>query len=97
MITILKIIMIAIFEILPASPFQSMFDSAVLDSSLIETLNWFLPFDVCAGMMLTWLNCVLVYYAFVMIKKIVIDILLDKIISAASGLAGAAGSIAGGA
>lgn len=96
MITILKIIMIAIFEILPASPFQSMFDSAVLDSSLIETLNWFLPFDVCASMMLTWLNCILVYYAFVMIKKIVLDILIDKIISAASGLAGAAGSIAGG-
>lgn len=91
MISILKIIMIAIFEMLPTSPFPSMFDSVVVDSTFLATLNWFLPFDICANMMLTWLNCILVYYAFVVIKKIVLDILVDKIISAGGGLIGAAG------
>lgn len=95
MINILKIIIIAIFEMLPTSPFPSMFDSAVVDSTFLAAMNWFLPFDICANMMLTWLNCILVYYAFVMIKKIVLDILVDKIISAGSGLIGAAGGISG--
>lgn len=97
MINIIKIIMIAIFEMLPTSPFPAMFDSAVVDSTFLETLNWFLPFDICAEMMLTWLDCILIYYAFVMIKKIVLDILIDKILSAGAGLVGAAGSISGGA
>lgn len=95
MITILKIIMIAIFEMLPTSPFPTMFDSVMVDSDLISTLNWFLPFDVCANMMLAWLDCILVYYAFVVVKKIVLDILVDKIISAGSGLIGAAGAAGG--
>ena len=90
-ISILKIIIIAIFEMLPSSPFPAMFDSAVMDSTFLETLNWFLPFDVCANMMLAWLNCILVYYAFVLVKKIVLDILVDKIISVGTGLVGAAG------
>ena len=95
MISILKIIMIAIFEMLPTSPFPSMFDSVVVDSTFLATLNWFLPFDTCANMMLTWLNCILVYYAFVIVKKIVLDILVDKIISAGGALVGAAGGIGG--
>ena len=95
MISILKIIMIAIFEMLPTSPFPSMFDSVVVDSTFLSTLNWFLPFDICANMMLTWLNCILVYYAFVVIKKIVLDILVDKIISAGGGLIGAIGGMGG--
>lgn len=95
MVNIIKILMIAIFEMLPTSPFPAMFDSAIADATFLETLNWFLPFDICAGMMLTWLDCILVYYGFVLIKKIVIDILIDKILSAGTGLIGSLSNITG--
>ena len=95
MISLLKVLMIAVYEMLPTSPFRSMFDSAVVDSSFLAALNWFLPFDTCADMMLTWLDCVLVYYVFVIAKKIVLDILIDKILSAGTGIIGAAGGISG--
>lgn len=96
MVSILKMIFIAIFTLLPTSPFQAMFDELMVDFDYLPYLNWFLPFDICANMMLAWLDCVLVYYGFVMVKKIVIDILIDKIIGASAGLIGAAGGVSGG-
>lgn len=88
MITLLKMLMIAIFDILPNSPFQQLIDGAFDEADFLPYLNWFLPFDICGNMMLTWLNCVLVYYAFVMVKKIVLDYLLDILLQAGSTLAG---------
>lgn len=81
MVNILKIIIIAIFELLPTSPFPTMFDSAIANADFLAYLNWFLPFDVASIMMLSWLDCVLIYYLFVLVKKIVMDILIDKILT----------------
>lgn len=85
MISLLKIIMIAVYEMLPTSPFPSMFDSAAVDSSFLAVLNWFLPFDTCAEMMLTWLDCVMLYYVFVIAKKLLFDVILSNVISAGGG------------
>ena len=93
MINILKVLIIAIFEMLPTSPFPSMFDTAFANAEFLSYLNWFLPFDICANMMLAWLDCILIYYAFVIIKKIVLDILVDKIISIGGALIGSIGSV----
>ncbi len=95
MINILKIIFIAIFELLPTSPFQVMFDQLMTDFDFLPYLNWFLPFDTCSVMMLAWLDCVLVYYAFVLTKKIVVDFVLQKVVSAGLTIAAGAGALGG--
>ena len=79
MISLIKMIIIAVFNLLPNSPFQKMFDSLMLDWDFMEYLTWFLPFDICANMMLAWLDCMLVYYVFMLTKKIVI-IAIDLIV-----------------
>lgn len=72
MISLIKMIIIAVFNLLPDSPFQQMFDSLMLDWDFMEYLTWFLPFDICANMMLAWLDCMLVYYVFMLSKKVII-------------------------
>lgn len=88
MISLLKLLFIAIFELLPTSPFQKMIDDMALDFDFLPYLNWFLPFDTCSVMMLVWLDCVLVYYGFVLVKKIVLDYLIDIFIKAGGSLVG---------
>lgn len=80
MINIIKIIILKIFSILPDSPFQQGF--ADMDMSFFPSLNWFLPLDVCANITLVWLNCIMVYYIFVLIKGIVMSVLKSKIAKA---------------
>lgn len=92
MLKIIKIIVDAVFNLLPDSPFQSMIDSVIFDKELLPFLNWFLPFDICAKMTLTWLGCILVYYTFVLVKKIVFDFIINKVIA---GIAVALGGISG--
>lgn len=79
MISLIKMIIIAVFNLLPNSPFQQMFYSLMLDWDFMQYLTWFLPFDICANMMLAWLDCMLVYYVFMLTKKIVI-IAIDLIV-----------------
>lgn len=85
MISLLKILMVTVYEILPTSPFRGMFESASVDSSFLAALNWFLPFDTCANMMLTWLDCVVAYYVFVIVKKLLFDVILSNIVTSGSG------------
>lgn len=69
---IIEVIIIAVYNILPDDPFVPILES--ISTSGVEYLsfmNWFLPFDTCSTMMLAWLNCILVYYLFVLIKKLV--------------------------
>lgn len=83
MISLIKMIIIAVFNLLPNSPFQQMFDSLMLDWDFMEYLTWFLPFDICANMMLAWLDCMLVYYVFMLSKKVItmtIEIVVELIL-----------------
>ena len=80
MINLIKIIVMAIFSLLPDSPFQSMCDSVIFDKDFLPFLNWYIPFDICAEMTLAWLACVLTYYTFVMVKKIIYDFIINKIL-----------------
>lgn len=84
MINLIKIIVFAIFSILPDSPFHAMVDSVIFGSDFLPFLNWYLPFDICASMTLSWLECVLLYYLFVMVKKVVYDFILNKVLSGIS-------------
>lgn len=84
MINLIQIVIIAIFEILPDSPFRAMFDELMIEFDFLPFLNWFLPFDICANMMLAWLDCILIYYFFVMVKKIVWDLIMSKLVTLGS-------------
>lgn len=82
MISLIKMIIISVFNLLPNSPFQQMFDSLMLDWDFMQYLTWFLPFDICANMMLAWLDCMLVYYVFMLSKKVItmtIEIVVELI------------------
>lgn len=81
MINLIQIVISAIFEILPDSPFKAMFDELMIEFDFLPFLNWFLPFDICANMMLAWLDCILIYYFFVMVKKIVWDLIMSKLVT----------------
>ena len=81
MLNLLKTIVTAIFSLLPDSPFQDMVDNVMVDMDFLPFLNWYVPFDICADMTLAWLACILSYYLFVMVKKIVYDFVLQKVIS----------------
>lgn len=91
MINILKIIILALINLLPDSPFQTIIDGISYDVDFLPTLNWFLPFDVCAYMTLVWIHCIVVYYMYVVVKKIVMDYIIKKVFTSIS-----IGSISGG-
>lgn len=68
---IIEVVIIAIYGILPDDPFVPILESIqVSGMEYLSFMNWFLPFDICSTMMLAWLNCILVYYAFVLVKKL---------------------------
>jgi hypothetical protein len=94
MLNILLIVITAIFNILPDDPFKTIVDGVIYDLDFLPTLNWFLPFDVCANLTLAWLDCLLAYYLFVLIKKLVVDIIIPRVFSSLSvGIAGLSGLV----
>ncbi len=82
MMSILYSIITWIFNLLPDSPFQSMVDGLVYKIDFLPQLNWFIPFDIMAVMTGTWVDCILIYYVFVLVKKIVMDYLVEKFLNA---------------
>lgn len=73
MINILKIILLKLFSLLPDSPFTEYFETA--DTGFLTYLDWFLPVQICSNILLAWLACVLVYYIYLMIKKIATNLI----------------------
>lgn len=88
MLNIIKTLFMAVFNLLPDDPFISIVDGVVYDVDFLPTLNFFVPFDICATMLLGWLDCILVYYAFMLVKKIVLDYVLSKVLSAITAVFG---------
>lgn len=84
MITLIKWIVLVIFNLLPDSPFSLMLDQLSLDGDMLQYLNWFLPLDIIGNMMLAWLDCMLAYVIFKIIWMIVKVLLLSKIKGLAS-------------
>ena len=68
----------AVFALLPDSPFKEIIDSFVIEFKFIKYLNWFIPFDLFSSMMLSWLECVVIYYTFEFVRYVV-DKLFDFI------------------
>lgn len=81
MITILKWIVLTLYNILPDSPFTGMVENLELQQDFLEYLNWFLPIDIMGNMMLAWLDCILLYVLFYLIAKLV-KMIVDMVIKA---------------
>lgn len=82
MINILKIIVIKIFSILPDSPFSQFFED--MDTGFFEYLNWFLPLDTCLVMLLAWIDCVLIVFIILLVKKYIVDTIISIVVNVSS-------------
>ncbi|MBD5525424.1 MAG: hypothetical protein HDR04_13600 [Lachnospiraceae bacterium] len=71
MISLIKWVIVTIFNILPDSPFTHMVDELELNRDFLQYLNWFLPLDIVGNMIIAWLDCVLLYVIFFIVWKII--------------------------
>lgn len=92
MIKLIKWVLLTIISLLPDSPFTSIIDNLTMDGFTLEYLNWFLPLDIAAVMVLAWVQCMGLYLVFVILKEIIVKLILKKI----TGLISVVGSILGG-
>lgn len=80
-LALLSLIITALYAILPTSPIQQAVSEMDMDVNMLAYLNWFIPFDNARAITLIWLNCILAYYVFTLVKKIVMDYIIGKLLS----------------
>lgn len=79
MLDILQSLLDKIYQILPDSPFQSLWSD--VDFDFLHWLNWFIPFDLCFKITEIWVAAIAAYYLFSIIKKVVFDLIIGKLIA----------------
>ena len=62
MIALIKTALMALYNILPSSPIKIITESTAFDGDFLSYLNWFVPFDICSTITLSWIGCILAYY-----------------------------------
>ena len=83
MLKLLSLLILALYAILPTSPVQkALADMETgMDANMLAYLHWFVPFDNARDITLVWLNCILAYYVYQMVKKIVMDYIIGKLLA----------------
>lgn len=81
MLKLISVLLIALYAILPTSPIQAAFSEMQMDGQFLGWLNWFIPFDLASKITVTWLLCIVAYYAFTTVKKVVMNYIVDKLLS----------------
>ena len=83
MLKLLSLLILALYAILPTSPVKkALADMETgMDANMLAYLNWFVPFDNARDITLVWLNCILAYYVYQMVKKIVMDYIIGKLLA----------------
>ncbi len=61
----------SLFDLLPDSPFQKWLSLGSEVQEYVGWLNWFVPFDLFAKIGTAWLACIVSYYIFVLLKKLI--------------------------
>lgn len=79
MFNIIRWLFLAVFNLLPDSPFASTLDMMEVDSSYLQYLNWFLPLDYIGKIMLAWLDCILAYFIFLVVRYIIVKVILGRL------------------
>lgn len=81
MIEIIRAFFSKIYDLLPDSPFQAFFaDRMGPLSDMLGWINWFIPFDICFKLTEIWAAGIAAYYLFKLIRKIVFDFILSKLL-----------------
>lgn len=80
MLKLISLVIMALYAILPSSPIQKALTEAEMDADILGWLNWLIPFDNARTITLLWLDCIIAYYIFVLVKKIVMDYIIGKLI-----------------
>ncbi len=82
MIDIIKSFFAKLYDLLPDSPFQAFFmDKIDILGDMLGWLNWFIPFDLCFKLTEIWVAGIAAYYLFMIIKKIVFDLIIGKLLA----------------
>lgn len=71
MIALLQILLLALYNILPDSPFQSTLDGELYKLDFLPFLNWFVPFDNALRITRVWLTAMAIYYIFPIVRKFI--------------------------
>lgn len=78
---IIKAFFEKIYDLLPDSPFQAFFTDRLEPlRDILGWINWFVPFDLCFKLTEIWVVCIAAYYLFMLIKKIVFDLIINKLL-----------------
>ncbi len=81
MLDIIKAFFAKIYDLLPDSPFQTFFaDKMGPLSDMLGWINWFIPFDICFKITEVWTIGIAAYYLFMLIRKIVFDLVINKLL-----------------
>lgn len=82
MVDIIKSFFTKIYNLLPDSPFQTFFaDRIGILGDMLGWLNWFIPFDLCFKITEIWVAGIAAYYLFIIIKKLVFDLIIGKLLA----------------
>lgn len=80
MLNIIKSFFNNLYSLLPDSPFQALFSDFNFDQYK-GWINFFIPFDLCFKFTELWLAGIAAYYLFCLIKKIVFDLIINKLLA----------------
>lgn len=81
MLNLLSLVIMALYAILPTSPIQNALEDASIEGELLGWLNWLIPFDIASKVTLVWLGCIIAYYLYELVRKIVIEYIVDALLS----------------
>ena len=81
MLKLLSIVIMALYAILPTSPIQKALEDASIEGELLGWLNWLIPFDLASKITLIWLGCIVAYYIYILVRKIVMEYIVDALLS----------------
>ncbi len=79
MVELIKAFFLSIYAKLPDSPFQTALAGEEYKLDFLPYLNFFVPFDTCLDITKAWLACILGYFAFMAVYKVVWNVIIGKI------------------
>ena len=79
MIKLLQVLLMAVINLLPNSPFQTTLNGEIYKLDFLPYLNWFVPFDNCLKITQIWIVAVSAYYLYDIVSGVVNKLIIDKL------------------
>lgn len=78
MIELLSSMLSAVINLLPDSPFQTLF-ALQSEFDFLPYLNWFVPFDNALSITRVWIAAVFAYYVYDTVSAVINKLIIDKL------------------